>query len=1183
MKRSNKLLLGFVLGVLAIVALAASLPKFNGDGSGIVNLDPSHLVQGSSTFNISDANHAAITTGVGSIQLADGSVPDLFTMSGGVITLQDSASYNRLTMNSTAQTITVASGGQIFLSSTNVVATNIVSTNFVGGYLNFQGAISNSWPMTPNPVWPIAPTPMLAYNNFYDDNGKSTLYATSLLTVAQSMQTNGMLAAGWRYIWMDDGWPLTNRDSNLNLVPDPSRFPNGMPDFVQKIHNLGMKVGIYIARNSDSNSVTCFGLPGSTGANFQRDLNQFASWGIDAVKFDTCNLDAYTLASAQRNQLYYRETPSVMVKSGRNMAIWWSVEFGLNATGPVPSEVANEMNTISIAGTVDAFINAYPIALIWTNAIFAYTNSTSPTLYQVYGPGHFPYVGSVEPGGWTANTFLNFMSMLAVLPASAATANVAATPSVLQYYTNAAVFAAQQDPGGLPGYPVFRDANTEVWVRPMGYTNSLTNLVALVNRDTGSSHNVTLNWSYMSGVSNATAMVVQDLWSGVTYPPFTTSFTTNLPASSVALVELVPNAAVVAAGSLPYVNIKSPPAKTFPPAVGDGVTDDTAALQGFLNYWAYTNSSPVRYYIPLGHYRFTVPLSIPTNFVNGPPNSGEGGRELMIEGDGKIASILEASNLFNANGLQYLLNGNLTNGNQMFKIQFKNFGVWGPNSTNIANHANGLPTSLNTSVLGAGLFLGFNANLPYLNTASVISRVDNCSFEGWRDGIVITNTVTTKVSDTMLFWNWHTAVMAAHADGLTLDNCETAQNYASSTTNSLAGVYLPQDTSGLSGRGVTLKNCEFGDWDIGVYSLGTPVVVQAGNFERVGQACRVDDSAVTTWTGVHFLNNLQTHPGYFRFDTANSCTACSIINCDGLGYIGASNILATITTNVFELYGSFTSPSWIGYNGAVTPNNMQWVAAGVTNRMTVWPIPSGGGPSTSSGIVTYQQSATMGMGIGADIENPGTAHGKMTLTSGTEKWGSIWGSSGGGSSMDTALLAYDGFPGTFVLGLGMPHPYGGAGSKPDAIRFYTSGNGNGSGSAFLDSTGNFNVNGGNVNLEGTGTVIGGGLPVLTKTANFALSLTYLDSGSLINNSGAGGAVTNTLPATYVGKHYGLYVDAAQNLAFKAINNDIIKQTSTNSASGGLVFSSTVGNCLHLYCPVTNKWVVDTTMGTWTLQ
>lgn len=465
---------------------------------------------------------------------------------------------------------------------TNLNAITVTSTNFTGSYLNFESALSNAWPTLANPLWPASPTPILAYNNYYDDNGKTTLYATSLLAIAQSMQTNGMLAAGWKWIWMDDGWPLTNRDAYANLVPDPVRFPNGMPAFVQSIHNLGMKVGIYIARNSDTPSVTCFGLPGSTGPNFQRDLNQFAAWGIDGVKIDTCNLASYTLASAQANQFYYRETPNVVVKSGRSMAIWWSVEFGLGATGPVPSEVANEMNTISIAGTADPFINAYPIALIWTNALYAYTNSTSTNLYTVYGPGHFPYVGSVEPGGWTANTFLNFMSMLAVLPASSATANVTTTPSILQYYTNAAVFAAQQDPGGLPGYPVYRDANTEVWVRPMGYTNSMTNLVALVNRDTGSSHNVTLNWSYMSGVANTNPMVVQDLWSGVTYPAGVTSFTTNLAASSVALVKVYGPAGPSVNGA-GITNLWETITPEQYGAVGDGVHDDSAAIQAVFD------------------------------------------------------------------------------------------------------------------------------------------------------------------------------------------------------------------------------------------------------------------------------------------------------------------------------------------------------------------------------------------------------------------------------------------------------------------------------------------------------------------------------------------------------------------------------------------------------------------------
>lgn len=123
-----------------------------------------------------------------------------------------------------------------------------------------------------------------------------------------------------------------------------------------------------------------------------------------------------------------------------------------------------------------------------------------------------------------------------------------------------------------------------------------------------------------------------------------------------------------------------------------------------------------------------------------------------------------------------------------------------------------------------------------------------------------------------------------------------------------------------------------------------------------------------------------------------------------------------------------------------------------------------------------------------------------------------------------------------------------------------------------------------VALESDTTVngtLGYKLKVLSKTANY--TVTTGDSGACINNNGAVGAVTNTLPASAAGLHYALAVVANQNLAFKGNGTDTIRSVGTVSGAGGLVFSSTVGSTLHLYCPASGGWWIDSTNGSWTLQ
>lgn len=103
----------------------------------------------------------------------------------------------------------------------------------------------------------------------------------------------------------------------------------------------------------------------------------------------------------------------------------------------------------------------------------------------------------------------------------------------------------------------------------------------------------------------------------------------------------------------------------------------------------------------------------------------------------------------------------------------------------------------------------------------------------------------------------------------------------------------------------------------------------------------------------------------------------------------------------------------------------------------------------------------------------------------------------------------------------------------------------------------------------------------TKTSNYAV--TVADSGTIFDNNAAGGAVTNTLPAAVAGLHYSLDVETAQNLAFKGNGTDTIRNAASVSAAGGLIFASTIGNQVHVHCSVAGKWVVDSIIGSWTVQ
>ena len=93
---------------------------------------------------------------------------------------------------------------------------------------------------------------------------------------ADAIATNGLLAAGYTYLNLDDGYAVGRDNVTGALIPDPKLFPNGMKAVADYVHSRGLKFGIYTARGS----LTCLGRPGSDGHE-AIDAATFAAWGVD--------------------------------------------------------------------------------------------------------------------------------------------------------------------------------------------------------------------------------------------------------------------------------------------------------------------------------------------------------------------------------------------------------------------------------------------------------------------------------------------------------------------------------------------------------------------------------------------------------------------------------------------------------------------------------------------------------------------------------------------------------------------------------------------------------------------------------------------------------------------------------------------------------------------------------------
>ena len=127
--------------------------------------------------------------------------------------------------------------------------------------------------------------------------------------IADSIVSDGYLAAGYDTIVIDDGWQEDERSSDGHLVVDKAKFPYGIKALADYIHNKGLKFGIYSAAGVR----TCCNKPGSFGYEFI-DAQDFADWGVDYLKYDLCHFPG----NGDCNSSYL--TMSIALKStGRNI------------------------------------------------------------------------------------------------------------------------------------------------------------------------------------------------------------------------------------------------------------------------------------------------------------------------------------------------------------------------------------------------------------------------------------------------------------------------------------------------------------------------------------------------------------------------------------------------------------------------------------------------------------------------------------------------------------------------------------------------------------------------------------------------------------------------------------------------------------------------------------------------
>lgn len=424
---------------------------------------------------------------------------------------------------------TGATGGQAATGGTVESGGSAHSVAGAGGTAGGGGeaplACDTSWDTYPSKGDALVLTPPMGWNswNVFHEN----INEGQIREIADAMVSSGMRDAGFVYINLDDKWMDDDgRDSMGNLAADDGRFPSGIADLADYMHERGLKLGLY----GDRGTETCAnrGTTRESGSygHEEQDAQAFASWGVDYLKYDNCAI-APGRDSDQAQQEDYERMAEALRNSGRTI-VFSICAWDAKPWMPNVGHLWRSTNDIGLcfSGCSEWYRNI--------DQIIDENNETADWA----GPGHWNDPDMLEVGnGLPHNEDVAHFSLWAIMAAPLITGNDLRTMSdeVRAIYTNEEVIAVNQDPAGFQGTRVADDGDLEVWMKPLCHREGPEKAVLLLNRGANTA-TVSVDFSDI-GLSSPAS--VRDLWAHEDLGEHTDTFSAEVPSHSVVMVKIV--------------------------------------------------------------------------------------------------------------------------------------------------------------------------------------------------------------------------------------------------------------------------------------------------------------------------------------------------------------------------------------------------------------------------------------------------------------------------------------------------------------------------------------------------------------------------------------------------------------------------------------------------------------------
>ncbi|THA34530.1 hypothetical protein E6R18_07030 [Streptomyces sp. A1277] len=398
----------------------------------------------------------------------------------------------------------------------------------------------------------LALTPPMGFNNWArygcgtntPNRGDQGPTQQLILQQAQALVDTGLAAKGYDTVTIDDCWTTTSRDAAGNLVADAAKFPAGMAYIGTRLHEMGLRFGIY----SDIGTATCGGYPGSWG-HFQQDVDLFASWGVDYIKLDGCNMpssasdaDGYVNAygdfaaamkanASGRDMVFSESSPAYFSIGASDLSDWYDVIDGASKTGQLWREGYDVKMRNGGGSAWDKNSNG-------AGVMTQYGYNSLLSRYAAPGSWNDPDF-LITGDGLTAEESRSQFALWAMMasPLILSTDVASLSTDSLATLGNTDIIAIDQDPLGRQAGVVSRDGTVDVLARPLANGDRA---VALLNRGTSAvPASTTLSAVGFLGGAACSASV-KNLWTGDTGT--TSTIGATLPPHGTAVFRVTPGA-----------------------------------------------------------------------------------------------------------------------------------------------------------------------------------------------------------------------------------------------------------------------------------------------------------------------------------------------------------------------------------------------------------------------------------------------------------------------------------------------------------------------------------------------------------------------------------------------------------------------------------------------------------------